>query len=131
MPDETAALNTKNLILTRYPYSLCTPFWLKYLRGCHEKVQALYHDMGGCLLCLSLAAGCSTTHSAAMDQSARAMAPVLAKLNDMALFLKHNLNARAIGALGKEALSIETDVDALIQDMNRAIAEADRFIAHM
>jgi hypothetical protein len=68
---------------------------------------------------------------AVMDQSARAMAPVLAKLNDMVLFLKHNLNARAIGALGKEALSIETDVDALIQDMNRAIAEADRFIAHM
>jgi DNA-nicking Smr family endonuclease len=67
----------------------------------------------------------------AMDQSARAMAPVLAKLNDMVLFLKHNLNAQAIGALGKEALSIETDVDVLIQDMNRAIAEADQFIAHM
>ena len=68
---------------------------------------------------------------AAMDQSARAMAPVLAKLNDMVLFLKHNLNARAVGALGKEALSIETDIDALIKDMNRAIAEADQFIAHM
>ncbi len=67
----------------------------------------------------------------AMDQSARAMAPVLAKLNDMVLFLKHNLNARAVGALGKEALSIETDVDALIRDMNRAIAEADQFIAHL
>ncbi|MFN2437281.1 MAG: DUF2959 family protein, partial [Desulfotignum sp.] len=68
---------------------------------------------------------------AAMDKSARAMAPVLAKLNDMVLFLKHNLNARAVGALGKEALSIETDIDALIEDMNRAIAEADQFIAHM
>jgi predicted nucleic acid-binding Zn-ribbon protein len=68
---------------------------------------------------------------AAMDQSARAMSPVLAKLNDMVLFLKHNLNARAIGALGKETLSIETDVDALIKEMNRAIAEADQFIAHM
>ena len=67
----------------------------------------------------------------AMDQSARAMAPVLAKLNDMVLFLKHNLNARAVGALGREALSIETDVDALIRDMNRAIAEADQFIAHL
>ncbi len=67
----------------------------------------------------------------AMDRSARAMAPVLAKLNDMVLFLKHNLNARAVGALGKEALSIETDVDALIRDMNRAIAEADQFIAHL
>ncbi len=34
---------------------------------------------------------------AAMDQSAKAMAPVLAKLNDMVLFLKHNLNARPSG----------------------------------
>ena len=68
---------------------------------------------------------------AAMDQSARAMTPVLTKLRDMVLFLKHNLNAQAIGALEKEALTIETDVDALIRDMNRAIAEADRFIAHM
>jgi hypothetical protein len=65
----------------------------------------------------------------AMDQSAKTMAPVLAKLKDMVLFLKHNLNAQAVGALGREALSIETDVDALIRDMNTAIAEADRFIA--
>ena len=36
-----------------------------------------------------------------------------------------------VGALGKEALSIETDVDALIRDMNRAIAEADQFVAHL
>lgn len=65
----------------------------------------------------------------AMDQSAKTMAPVLAKLKDMVLFLKHNLNAQAVGALGREALSIETDVDALIRDMNTAIAEADQFIA--
>jgi hypothetical protein len=67
--------------------------------------------------------------AAAMDQSAKTMAPVLAKLKDMVLFLKHNLNAQAVGALGREALSIETDVDALIRDMNTAIAEADQFIA--
>ncbi|MCA1794883.1 MAG: DUF2959 domain-containing protein [Desulfobacteraceae bacterium] len=66
----------------------------------------------------------------AMDRSARAMAPVLAKLKDTVLFLKHNLNAQAVGALGKEAASIETDVDALIRDMNAAIAEADQFIKH-
>ncbi|MEE4365553.1 MAG: DUF2959 family protein [Desulfotignum sp.] len=66
----------------------------------------------------------------AMDRSARAMAPVLAKLRDTVLFLKHNLNARAVGALGKEAVSIETDVNALIRDMNAAIAEADQFIKH-
>jgi hypothetical protein len=63
-----------------------------------------------------------------MDQSAKTMAPVLARLKDMVLFLKHNLNAQAVGALGREALSIETDVNALIRDMNTAIAQADRFI---
>jgi hypothetical protein len=35
-----------------------------------------------------------------------------------------------VGALGKEAVSIETDVNALIRDMNAAIAEADQFIKH-
>lgn len=67
----------------------------------------------------------------AMDQSAAAMEPVLTKLKDAVLFLKHNLNARAVGTLGREALSIETDVQALIKDMNAAIAEADRFISHI
>lgn len=64
----------------------------------------------------------------AMDKSAAAMEPVLLKLRDNVLFLKHNLNARAVGVLGQEALSIETDVTALIKDMNAAIAEADKFI---
>lgn len=56
----------KNLILTGYPYSLCSEFWLKIKRGTHEKLQTQRRDMA-----------------------------------------------------------------ALIRDMNRAIAEADQFIAHL
>lgn len=66
--------------------------------------------------------------SAAMNQSTTGMYPVLDKLNDYVLYLKHNLNARAVGALGKEVISIEQEVISLIADMNKSIAEADNFI---
>lgn len=66
----------------------------------------------------------SRTAGAARDR----MKPVLAKLNDYVLYLKHNLNAQAIGALQKEARSIETNVDVLIADMTRSIREADAFL---
>ncbi len=64
----------------------------------------------------------------AMDRSKTAMDPVLTKLNDYVLYLKHNLNAKAVGALGREVISIEGDVDRLIRDMGASIQEADQFI---
>ncbi|WP_370170329.1 MULTISPECIES: DUF2959 domain-containing protein [Hyphomonas] len=66
-----------------------------------------------------------------MDRAAASMDPVLAVFKDRVLFLKHNLNARAIAALGDETRDIETDVAALIAEMERSIAEADAFIAEM
>lgn len=65
----------------------------------------------------------------AMQQAEKRLAPVLQQLNDYVLYLKHNLNAQAIGALKKEVDSIELDVAALIRDMNTSIQEADRFLA--
>ena len=47
------------------------------------------------------------------------------------LFLKHNLNTRAIGALGKELSTMRADVDSLIADLGAAIKEADAFIKEM
>jgi hypothetical protein len=55
--------------------------------------------------------------------------PVLQKVNDYVLYLKHNLNAQAIGALGQEVDSIQVEVEALIRDMQRSIREADAFLA--
>ncbi len=68
---------------------------------------------------------------AAMKRAAAKMDPVLAMFHDRVLFLKHNLNARAIAALQGELDRIEDDVAALIKEMERAIAEADTFIRAM
>ena len=45
------------------------------------------------------------------------------------VYLKHNLNARAIASLQSELGSIEADVSRLIKEMEVSIAEADRFIS--
>ena len=68
---------------------------------------------------------------AAMNRAASKMDPVLALYNDQVLFLKHNLNARAISSLETERAKIEARVETLIEEMNASIAEADRFIANM
>jgi hypothetical protein len=49
-------------------------------------------------------------------------------LNDYVLFLKHNLNARAIGALQGEADDVIEGLTELIDEMNQSIAETDAFI---
>lgn len=68
---------------------------------------------------------------AAMRRAEATMAPVLEAFEDQVLYLKHNLNARAIGALRNELDDIERDTDRLIAEMQKAMAEADAFIASM
>ena len=68
---------------------------------------------------------------AAMDKAADRMNPVLAVLHDQVLFLKHNLNAAALGSLEGTSTSLQKDVDTLIADMKTAIAEANRFIGEL
>jgi len=68
---------------------------------------------------------------AAMRRAESRIDPVLTTFRDQVLFLKHNLNARAIASLGSELSSIETGVDQLIKDMEKAIAEATAFIDQM
>lgn len=67
----------------------------------------------------------------AMHRAENTLDPVLDNLRDNVLYLKHNLNARAIASLRGELDTINTDVDRLIQAMEAAIAESDRFIAEM
>lgn len=67
----------------------------------------------------------------AMNKAASRIDPVLKPMHDQVLFLKHNLNARAIAALGDELVSVQTNVDSLLRDMESAIAEADAFIRTM
>ncbi|MEM6784105.1 MAG: DUF2959 domain-containing protein [Bacteroidota bacterium] len=68
---------------------------------------------------------------AAMRRVERTMDPVLATFRDHVLFLKHNLNAQAIASLEGDVATLQTDVDALIANMEEAIAEADAFIEVM
>ncbi len=56
------------------------------------------------------------------------MSPVLETLEDNVLYLKHHLNASAIGALQGELSQITLEVNRLIEEINQAIAESDRFI---
>lgn len=66
-----------------------------------------------------------------MKRAEKRMQPVLLTLNDNVLYLKHNLNARAIGALKGEFSSLRTDIDRLISEMQRSINESDAFIKSM
>lgn len=65
---------------------------------------------------------------AAMRQAEQTMDPVLALFNDQVMFLRHNLNARAIASLQDELLVLEEATETLVRDMERAITEATNFI---
>ena len=67
----------------------------------------------------------------AMERAQKKIEPVLTPLRDRVLFLKHNLNAQAIGALDAELGKVQTDVDSLVKDLDTAIAEAESFIKTM
>lgn len=64
-----------------------------------------------------------------MHLAEKKMQPVLSTLNDQVLFLKHNLNARAIASLKTEFSGLKHDITALIVDMERSIEAADEFMA--
>jgi hypothetical protein len=66
-----------------------------------------------------------------LRRSESKMGPVLAALNDNTLYLKHNLNAKAVTSLKVELGSIEEEITVLISDMRSAIASSDAFIQSM
>ena len=68
---------------------------------------------------------------ASMWRAEGRIAPVLDAFRDQVLYLKHNLNARAIAALEGELSTIEDDVAILLREMEQAIAESDAFISEM
>jgi hypothetical protein len=64
-----------------------------------------------------------------MHRAEKSMEPVLLSFRDNVLFLKHNLNAQAIGSLKSEFSSLKGKIDGLIQNMNEAIKTSNKFIA--
>jgi len=69
--------------------------------------------------------------SRSVREAEKSMKPVLKQLNNNVLYLKHNLNAAAIGSLKGESAQIETQIDELIQKMNASMAESEGFIRTM
>ena len=67
----------------------------------------------------------------AMRRAEKRMAPVLTVFRDQVLFLKHNLNARAIASLRDELGRVEADVAALVRDLDRSIAEAEAIVREL
>jgi len=66
-----------------------------------------------------------------MRESQQRVGPVLEVLQDNTLYLKHNLNARAISSISNEVLVIEDKVALLISQMELSISESDEFIKSM
>ncbi|AZZ37370.1 DUF2959 domain-containing protein [Bdellovibrio sp. qaytius] len=71
------------------------------------------------------------TYHDSLKKSEAKMAPVLARLKDQTLFLKHNLNAKVVAGLKTESDKIQTDINVLIKDMNESIAKADDMIKEL
>jgi len=67
----------------------------------------------------------------AMRRAEEKIQPVLSAFKDQVLFLKHNLNAKAIASLQSELVSVESNVASLIKEMETSIAEANAFISAM
>jgi methyl-accepting chemotaxis protein len=65
---------------------------------------------------------------ASLKRAEASVDPVLVRLKDQVLYLKHNLNARAIASLKGESTAIQTDIGRLIEEMNAAVKKADDFI---
>lgn len=68
---------------------------------------------------------------ASMKQAEAKIEPILTVFRDQVMFLKHNLNARAIASLKGELSTIKSDVSALIASMEKSINEANAFISTM
>ncbi|MEA2083756.1 MAG: DUF2959 domain-containing protein [Thermodesulfobacteriota bacterium] len=66
---------------------------------------------------------------ASMHRAEKSISPVLRSFRDNVLFLKHNLNAQAIGSLRSEFSTLKGEIDGLIKNMNEAIQTSNTFIA--
>ena len=63
-----------------------------------------------------------------MQDAEASMQPILASLRDNVLYLKHNLNAQAVGSLRISFNELEGDIGILLERMNQSIARSNDFI---
>ncbi len=65
---------------------------------------------------------------AQMHRTEEKIRPVLQAFSDQVVFLKHNLNARAISSLKKTSSQIDVQAAALIRDIEASSRQADDYI---
>lgn len=68
---------------------------------------------------------------ATMKKAEKSLDPALTAMHDQVLYLKHNLNARAIASLKGELKTIDASVNTLLTNMQHSIEESDKFIAKL
>jgi len=66
-----------------------------------------------------------------MKRAESKIKPVLDQFQDRVLFLKHNLNARAVTHMQQDNRNIQQEISQLIRDMKASINEANTFIESM
>jgi Protein of unknown function (DUF2959) len=71
------------------------------------------------------------TYLRAMRKTEDQINPVLKAFRDQVLFLKHNLNSRAIGSLKSTSANLQSDVAELIQSIDASSQEADKLITSL
>jgi len=72
-----------------------------------------------------------SSYMTAMRKTESQLTSVLKSFQDQVLFLKHNLNARAIGSLKGTSAQINTDVTALTKSIDNSMQEADKLISSL
>ena len=65
---------------------------------------------------------------ASMHKAEKSMDPILGTFHDNVLYLKHNLNAQAIGSLRSEFAGLKVRIEDLVENMNDAITHSNQFI---
>ncbi|MGI6657566.1 MAG: DUF2959 domain-containing protein [Desulfobulbus sp.] len=65
----------------------------------------------------------------AMKRAESRLEPALVPLRDQVLFMKHNLNARAIAGLSGEVGTVQANVHTLVRDIEIAVQQANAFIS--
>lgn len=63
-----------------------------------------------------------------MRDTEKRMKPVLRAFHDQVLYLKHNLNAKAVRSLKAVSVKLDTEVAGLVKDIEASVAEADSFV---
>lgn len=77
---------------------------------------------------MHLLGGCRAAYYTAIETAESQLGPALRPLRDQVLFMKHNPNARALASVKGEVANIDAQGSQLIAEINRATADANRFI---